>query len=440
MNRWDAAVFTCMFFDLLGDATADGNLVIYLSDNFGASDRGAAFVVSLMGVAIQLYTIVFASVLDRLPRDGPMGTVIWTNGLGALILAAVVALDMLSRQFPAIRYAATIGAFVILIAFYTLAEALGSMAYDFYIVRSLKPRPGGRTEALMWRLAYGVPNAALAASSGLLLLDRWLIEDARMANSVAMITAAILFAVVAVGAGVLHLKYLRHETALHAPRAAGAETDDGGILPPLAWWRRNKATIGRYYGFKAAFLGTQFAFVGMGASLGKFLIRRFGLARLYPIFLMINPLIMAALAPAMTVVDGWPTRPLLIAGTLLLAAAPLAMLSASLWGVAAAILIATAGEAISMPKLRAYLFDEIGLPRDEIGRYTAIGQLPSLLTGFVLTNAAGALLAAYCPDVGAECHVGMYVWIAGAGALTPLVLLGTMFLSCDSCRTRCRYV
>jgi hypothetical protein len=416
-------VLACFIVDALGDGLAEGMFNLFFSENFRARDSLAALAVGLLSAAASVTLRLGGRVIDRFPRDGPLGMVPLTKTVMGAVLLVVLFVELVTRHAEAPRYAAFGSVLVLLLVVYMPLEALGSLAYTLTIKRATEGRDE-RVRATLYNFQYAAYNlAAVGANLGITALrsafGKTHVADA---NRVIVGSGAALFAVAAIAGGRL-FQHLRTDPRFHAASGKKAASAPG------AWSTLRSRPMATFLLMKVSLIGAALGSVAVGGLLPKYLIRHFDESTLYALFLAINPALMIGLALVL------PFTPLvrvnalllLVAGTAVQALAPLWVVVApgAEWAVAAYMVTFTVGEAIAMPRLNAFIMTLI--PAGQEGFFVSVGQVPGILASIGLNAVTGVLLETYCPTAAAcateaGAHL-LWLWVAGAAAATPLLVL-----------------
>lgn len=445
--RGDWAILGCLLLESLGDFVADGCLLLLLSENYGASDTLAALTLGVVSLFASVLMIGAGRLLDQWPRRGPMGATAASRVVVALVLATLAGASAAPELGYLTRQAAFQTAFVLLASAYAAAKAVGSLAYTLAIKRAAIGR-GPRVRPALYQLQYATVNvAALIASLATSAFRAAVARDVAWANVAALATGAVFSLATAVAAARLFVAQSA-DARFHIPPPPPApkrkrrppivlsssdegereeEEEEAAEAQPQHEW---KAPLVSYLVLVLLFVGTRAAFEWQSTLLPKYMIRRFDASAVYPLFLAINPVLMIALAAGLpfTPLARAPVVAMLVAGTTLLAAAPLwhflADVGAGEWSVTAYMLTFTLGEALGMPLLTEYAMQIVPAGRE--GLFTSVAQVPRIVMGVVLTSAGGWLLARHCPPAPLSVCVAeggrMWLTVAAVSAITPVGL------------------
>ena len=408
LDRWHALLFLLRFLDACCDGLYQSNWIMAASETLGAGDLFPLLALGFMSVSTALYgALVALRLQDDWPPRGPLLSVFVCRTASAVLTMIIVLIMALTPvQYSARAFAACT---VLLDVGLAATDAFDSLAF----LLAFKRLAGGSEalEQLLFTIEYVVVNLAAVAAAGATTAARAALAPAFGQADIALFAAAsVVMLITALLALRLH-RHWKHDMALWPPP-----------LEKKVWvW----SEAGFYAAFLAAMMGTTFLYTQLSATLPKYMIRRFSAGTLYPLFQAVNPLLILFLVP---LVGG--TVPTTIGHPLLLFAGAacwqdisflwLLALPNEEWAVLVAIVSITFGEAIAMPRARAYIARI--LPSGKEGFYSSALVLPAAFASLGLTLTSYPLLHDYCPSVGA-CDPTLWAWVAGGAAWTPLACL-----------------
>lgn len=407
LNRWDVAILVCQILDGLGDSLVFGNLPVFFTEVFGVSDTAVAWAIAFFDLACRLYSwSIAARTQDTWPHRGPFGAVTLTKLLGVVALVGVV--------LPAswFGFGTTYGFFSTSLAYNTvlaLTETLSSAVYANAYTRVARGRDE-RVQPLLWSVSYWAGNVALVLSRLTMFGTRSLPISGAVADILIIAVGVAFFGAAAAMANVLRVHF--HDDKRMQPSPA-AESD--------ATWAESVP----YFLYAAVLVGSEVGSDQLGLSLPKFVMRRYGDRAQYPLYQMINPLLVLLLLPVVTYVLPltWSIPWLLVAGTSIQA---LSWLWIALFGnmsryvVVGALAQYTIGELVGFSRLTAWMMATV-VPDGNLGLMQSRLTIPRGLLSAGVTAGSGYMLEAFCPSA-AHCDARFWWLVAGVTALTPLTM------------------
>lgn len=419
--RSDAALLACRSLDQFSDGLILGNLVFYLSERLMMSDLAVGIVIGILDFSIRVYIASGAGRLqDEWPRSDVLRLTMATKLCAAAVAFVVATVGLLSSQ-PTWSFFSVVASCVLLCVGFAASEAYSGYVY-FHAINSTTERRTERARRVLFALDHAVANLASALSRLVVVAVRaTFAPDYRMADTIIFYFGGSMLIASSILARVIWHTYFRarEDTLLHPmPREGGGDSETSAA-PPFSW-----KTLSMYVRYIAMMSGTDFLYEQLGIVLPKYLVRRFGLTTIYPLFQTINPFIVFFLTPVATAFlrEHEPLRLVAIGTAIMVPAVASIGLTASTGWIAVALIVLTVGESISIPQLNTYVSSSV-VPRGDIGRYAAICTIPRGLIGVCLTTASGLLLGRFCPSesaCGSNDSQLMWLIIGAVASVTPI--------------------
>ena len=431
-------------------------LVVYLSQDHGFSDVGAADVYSAWGLSMSITQFFCGPLIDRLQirRSLVVGSLILTIGM------FIIALTVDNR--PLLLFSLL---FVI-----PVGSALGLSVIDIGSKR-YSPRGGGVMN-MVFAISYSSMNLGASATGATIEFlhqqyggkevvymdyhasnERFLILIGAVVTAIAGLIVALIVKDEPVQTQHdLELANIRMPGTAASTAVASVNTEDDGeyldeALPArnrkcyccvqrCSWicstWQWIKADVlpvlrnsyfHRLLVFSTVMIGVRIVYRHIDATFPKVIMRAFGDNAHYGALYSINPTMIIFITPIISgITANFDIYNVMIFGTLVAAAsmfimsAELTLLSVVSWAV-----VFTIGEAIYSPLSGVYIMSIA--PDQREGLYTSLAYAPNLLAKVIVGPMSGSLLEQYCPKNGPfdQCkNVWFYI---GIGALSTPALL-----------------
>lgn len=397
--------------DVLVDTVVGGNWFLFLRETLGATLAEASILLGFLSCATALLSaLIAARVQDSWPDRGPLPAVVLTR-LGAAVVT--LALALVGATAP--RSSVTLAACAVLgTVGYATTRAFSSLSFFLAFTRTGKTQ---RRRRMLFTLDYGVGNAAMVLGRGATALVRFALQPLYgMADTWLVASGVLGYVLVAALAHWVHRRYLAERSDVWAPaRSIPIQGEDAA--PAFVWRDFRRLVL-----FVAALQGVRAAFVHLDMTLREDLIRRFHEATWFPIFLSVNPLLIAifvalCLCPLRTkdrhqwILD--PFKAMML-GTAIQTTAFLWLAFAEAeWAVVVAVVHFTVGEAVGMPREPEIVATLV--PDGTFGLYQGILSVPLALVQLGVMASSAALLETTRPRT-------MWLIVMGTTALTPLAL------------------
>jgi hypothetical protein len=224
LTRWDWLLLANFLADTFGDFFVQSTLILFLSDNLGASDGLAAAMLGAVAVFEALIMTFAGRILDTWPEDAPLLAMTYLKPVGAVALVCLLVVDLALKPYAGTRPSQALALFILL-TIYAPAEVLGSLAHLLTVKRICEYRDDKAMPVLrpaLYLMSYAVQQAgAILAYLGTTACRGWAgAAHPDLANRLVLGASAILFCVAATGAYWVNKALLTHD--LLVPRVKPA--------------------------------------------------------------------------------------------------------------------------------------------------------------------------------------------------------------------------
>lgn len=425
LTRWDWLLLCNYLLDAYGDFLVQTTLLLFLSDNLGASDTLAPAMLAAMAVfEASIMTWPGGRMLDKWPENAPLLAVTYLKPVGAVALLLLLVTDILVMPTLGGRAAQAIALFVLL-AMFAPSEVLSSLAHTLTITRICEHRDDKDNPVLrpaLYYMTYAFAQVgAIFAYLTTVSFRIWAgVGSLYLANRMVLGTAVVLYVLSSMSSRAMHHALVRG--GLLFPRL---KTGEGGMVDHVAWrsgidddfdmcaWdctarycRKMCSAFKRrsmwgYFLLILSWIGVACEYEQIVSTLPKYMIRRFQEAIYFALFQLINPsiiFVITMILPFTGVLERIPPISLMIGGTLLLALAPAWNLVASMGkaSVTTFIIQSSLGESIAQPMLSEMAMKMA--PRGQESLYVSSVSAPRLagrVIGYVMS---ALLLTNLCPN------------------------------------------
>ncbi|CEM06978.1 unnamed protein product [Vitrella brassicaformis CCMP3155] len=388
-------------------------LVLFLSEEYGFSDREAGWIYGVFGLLSSLVGLCVGSAVDNL---GVRASLV----LGSTILTV-------SRVLLCLTYSSHITVAVLLVGL-PVGASLGIPLLS-HGVRRYTSEP---TRALAFSIFYVIMNLAAflgGVTSNIIRHQYKKGLDLHIGNAVFHLTTYRILLSVGTCLSVVNMSLaccireivvVRHDAQPEEfkTRRASPVQITYEVLTQARFWR--------YCGLAAIFVGCRMNLRHMDATLPKYLTRMHGPDAPYDLIISLNPMLIVGLVPLATVFAEhiqWPITHFLQIGCFLSSVCPFALaVSTSYTAAVCSIVVLSLGEAMWSPKL--YEYSVTVAPEGREGTFIALDTAPVFLSKLATGGISGTMLERFVPRDDPERRNPLLMWaiIGCLSMISPILL------------------
>lgn len=405
-------------------------LVIYMHENVGVSDTVAAFSVSLFTMTITISQLLFGGISDKLGAK---------RALGVALICLLFSRVVVGIAEPVMGGGGG-GLWSPLFIVVVSALLIGALSYGLYqpsIYSVTRQFSDERTSAVSYAMLYAGMNLGAFVMGLVLPIVRRqsasLFDNNGYSGSLCFLALLTFIALGVYYFFIYRSKGELRNDAAETSSADGGKTSDGvenaGEHEKLAFWERLKrhplADL-RFDFFIFILIPVQTLFAYQNILIPTYLTRCFGdyptISENFETFSNLNPLIVFIAAPIIAALTARANvYKMMIIGTTVMALPTfLLVLGQTPVTFLAFVLCMSIGESMWQPRFLQHVA-EIA-PKDRVGAYIGIAQLPWFLTKFIVGLYVGYFMENFIPDGGAQYPESMWLIFACVAMISPVAL------------------